>query len=529
VKLYDKDGGGGSSKDLVNSFLMHQIYLSRYSTYEARKLVTILDNANSLIKQRILKAKSIDTKKQYERIASEIRRIMNEAVETLDRQLDLDFTGLADEEIQFVEKTLSKVTVKTEFSLPAPKKVWAAASFGPYAGPKGDFTFKKYMDSLGDSAFNIWDIACRSAYLTGTPAKAIVKSVLGTINTDGWEAGHIQKLRNSLEMNARTMISSMAETARDAVYKENEEIFDYYIRLETLDSRTCLACGVEDLKRYPDLESAPKLPAHHGCRGLYLPHAKGMPEYLAGDERASVDGPVPANMSYKDWFEQLDPAQQEEILGKYRYEAYKNGVSIDAFAPDGRKLSLAELQQKENLPFYKTLSPKQREEFQEQSNAVYDSLTNSQRASLYEYTTGSHNQINGVLYGLEPMNPFVQDTINDIEQAMDKFALDYNMTVFSGTNREHYEGWKAGEIHSIDGYVSTAITRKPAENFYKREEKRGNTPLMLEIRTPKGARGIYIGNNTGFPHPQNEFLLGKGLRYRVIDNSENSIILEVIQ
>ncbi|MDR1249318.1 MAG: hypothetical protein LBK63_08455, partial [Treponema sp.] len=205
MKLYDKDGGGGGgSKDLIAAFLIHAHRLSRYSTYEARKLVAILDNANALVKQYILKAKSIDTKAHYAIMSREIRRIMNEAVETLDRQLELDFTDLADEEIQFVEKTLSKITIKAEFALPAPKKVWAAASFGPYAGPDGKFTFQSYMDSLGDNAFNIWDIACRSAYLTGTPARDIVKSVLGTINTNGWEPSKVQKLRNSLEMNART-------------------------------------------------------------------------------------------------------------------------------------------------------------------------------------------------------------------------------------------------------------------------------------------------------------------------------------
>jgi SPP1 gp7 family putative phage head morphogenesis protein len=336
----------------------------------------------------------------------------------------------------------------------------------------------------------------------------------------------VQKLRNSLEMNTHTMISHMSETAREAVYKANSSLFDGYKFLATLDFQTCVVCGADDGKIFRTLEEASKPPLHLRCRCVLLPYIRGF-EDIEG-ERAAMDGPVSDKMTYKDWFKTLAPEQQEEILGKYRYQAYKNGVSIDAFVPDGRKLSLAELQQKEGLPFYKTLSGKQREEFQEQSNAVYSDLTNSQRASLHEYTTGAHNQVNGALYGLEPTNPFVQDAIDDIEQAMDKFSSGYNMTLFSGTNRAHYEGWKAGETHNIAGYVSTSVTRKPAERFYKREEKRGN-PLMLEIRAPKGTRGIYIGDNTGFPHSQNEFLLGKGLRYQVIDNSGDTIILEVIK
>jgi hypothetical protein len=218
-----------------------------------------------------------------------------------------------------------------------------------------------------------------------------------------------------------------------------------------------------------------------------------------------------------------------EILGKNRYEAYKNGVGIDSFAPDGRKLSLAELQQKEGLPFYKTLSSKQGEEIQRQSDIVYNNLSNSRKTSLYEYTTGSHNRINGALYGIEPMSDLIKENIHDIDSAIDRFTVENNMSVYSGTNRQHYENWKLGEIKTIDGYLSTTITKKTAETFYKREKKRGNQPVMLEIRVPKGSRGIYIGNNTGFDKPQNEFLLGKGLHYRVIDNSENIIILEVIK
>jgi hypothetical protein len=348
VKAYEKDGGGdGSSKDIVDSFLKHQIYLSRFSTYEARKLVTILDNANSLIKQRILKAKSIDTKAHYGIIAREIRKIMDEAVESLDEQLELDFTDLADEEIQFVEKTLSQFTVKADFALPAPKQVWAAASFGPYAGTDGKFTFQKYMDSLGDNAFNTWDIACRAAYLSGTPAKSIVKSVLGTINTDGMEPGQVQKLRNSLEINTKTMVSFMANEARNAVYKENSDIISGVVGLSTLDLRCCITCGTTiDGVEYSSIAKAPKLPLHPQCRCLWLPKIKGMPEYLPGDERASFQGPVKASLKWKDWLKTQPDEYAQEILGKSRFERFKKGADVGDFTEDGRVLTLKELAEK---------------------------------------------------------------------------------------------------------------------------------------------------------------------------------------
>jgi hypothetical protein len=254
-----------------------------------------------------------------------------------------------------------------------------------------------------------------------------------------------------------------------------------------------------------------------------------MEEWRDDDERASVDGPVPAKTTWQDWLKTQPPKIQESILGKYRYEAWKNGADIKSFVVDGRQLSLAQLQKIEGISFYKTLSPAQREEIQRQSDTVYNRLTRVQKTSLSEYTTSEHKHINGALYGIEPMTPFIKDSISNIEAAMDKFAVENNMSVYSGTNKKHYENWKVGEIKTIEGYLSTSITKKHAELFYKREEKMGNIPLMLEVRVPTGARGLYIGDNTGFKQPQNEFLLGKGLQYRVIDNTGEKIILEIIK
>jgi hypothetical protein len=238
------------------------VYLTRFSTGQARKLLTILDEATLQIKKIVNNAKGIETKSKYRRISTEIERITKELSKQLYGQIELNFTALADEEIRFVEKTLNQV-VKLDLELPAPAQVWAAASFGSYAGVDGKYTFQTYLNSLSDDLLRTWDINLRTGYLLGLPSKQIVRNVLGSVKDQ--DPGQIQKLRKSLEANTRTAISFMANEARNAVYKENDSLFDYYIRLETLDSRTCLACGVEDLKRYPDLESAPKLPIHHNC------------------------------------------------------------------------------------------------------------------------------------------------------------------------------------------------------------------------------------------------------------------------
>jgi hypothetical protein len=206
------------------------------------------------------------------------------------------------------------------------------------------------MESLSNDVFNTWDIACRSAYLTGTPAKAIVKSVLGTINTEGMEPSKVQKLRNSLAANTHTMISSLAETARDTVYEANADIFNGFRYLATLDTRTCLVCAADDGKIFKSLDDAPKLPRHLNDRCLYVPYIKGF-EDIPG-ERAAMDGPVSDKTTYTDWLARQSDAVQREILGPTRYAAYKDGLPITAFVAGGNKLTIRQLMEKEGLELF---------------------------------------------------------------------------------------------------------------------------------------------------------------------------------
>jgi len=238
---YNRDGGGGGgSTALRDIYLRHGINLTRYSTHEARKLVEILDTANKQIRGIISKAKGIETKEKYRRVAAEIKHISKKLSQSLNGQVQLDFTKLAEEEAKFVESAVRSVGLKTDFELPAPAKIWAAASFGSYS-ENGHETFETYLDGLGDNLYKTWDSQVRAGYLAGLTAQQINRAVIGSVKDV--EPGQMQALRQSLERNTRTMVASMAETARDETYKKNSRLFSGYRYLGTLDSRTCLEKG----------------------------------------------------------------------------------------------------------------------------------------------------------------------------------------------------------------------------------------------------------------------------------------------
>jgi len=500
AKAYNRDSGGdGGSAALRDIYLRHGINITRYSNHEARKLQGILDAANVQIRGIISKAKGIETKEKYRRIAAEIRRISRELSRQLNGQVQSDFTKLAEEEAKFVENAVRSVGLKTGFELPAPAKIWAAASFGSYS-ENGHETFETYLDGLGDNLYKTWDSQVRAGYLAGLTAKQINRNVLGSVKD--LEPGQMQTLRRSLERNTRTMVASMAEMARDETYRKNSRLFSGYRYLGTLDSRTCLACGELDGKKFETLEEAPALPSHHNCRCLYLPCVKGMEDFDDGDERASVDGPVSVNTTYDDWLKTQPDDVVRDILGPTRFEMYKSGIEINTFVTDGRTLTLKELADKEGIDLANS-----KEQVNNTDTTVINrikNITGIQDISL----TGIKNEVqDGILEAFDDAlekypslrNQFVslKDDSNDDGYASifsDQGAISLNKNYYRDLptievayaddidKGFHPEGtdWRATIIHEIGHRLNTILNERYANKLITYGSNFGIETLILE-------------------------------------------------
>jgi hypothetical protein len=91
--------------------------------------------------------------------------------------------------------------------------------------------------------------------------------------------------------------------------------------------------------------------AHWGCRSVAVPVTKSWRELgFDNDEldegtRSSMDGYVPAETTYKDWFGKQSAARQNEILGPTRGKLYREGkYTLNRFYNDrGRVIPLEQL------------------------------------------------------------------------------------------------------------------------------------------------------------------------------------------
>ena len=169
-------------------------------------------------------------------------------------------------------------------------------------------------------------------------------------------------------------------------------------------------------------------------------------------------------------------------------------------------------------------------ELQRQSDEVFAAANEAELNSIAGYTTGEHNHINQYLYGKNLKKAVKENTEKDIlniDTLVDRFNLNKNIKVYSGTNAKHYEGWKEGDVKEISGYLSTSVRFKDAKRFYHREIKREHEALMLEILVPKKTKCLFIGEKTSFSDYQAEMLLKHGLQYKVVKRTKDKMILEV--
>jgi len=182
----------------------------------------------------------------------------------------------------------------------------------------------------------------RQALIEGKGATATVK-MLREAGVEGSAVG--------LEGLARTMMLSASNYAREKAAEGFRDALRGWRYLATLDSRTCLVCASQDGKFYEYDENKPPLPKHWNCRCVYIPEVKT--EFQDKDGKRIAKDPegkstyVPEGMTYNTWLKKQlasDPAFVKDILGKARFEMFKDGkLTLNSMVAEGRIKNLSEI------------------------------------------------------------------------------------------------------------------------------------------------------------------------------------------
>ena len=305
--------------------IVHAINNDTFQNKTSGRLLASLDSANRNVSILLKKTRGVETKKRYNEVRKQITRIADDLRNKVES--DIDVNNFLQQELDTLAEIYSRTTDLDRLNIPALSQVKNASTFIPYADNKN---FDSFLKNVNEQFFNTWDSAVRTGYMTGMSSDEIIRTVVGSVakNAQVAKSGTIETLKNSLLANVKTALQSFAIETQCQFYKSNEQYFDGYKWIATLDRRTCLVCGALDGKIFKTLDEVKnKPPMHLNCRCLLIANFDNEIE----DARASENGRVDSNITYKDWLMEQNEEIQRQILGRVRYEMFVNGEDIGTF------------------------------------------------------------------------------------------------------------------------------------------------------------------------------------------------------
>lgn len=342
-----------TEKNMLDALIQHQVYTYRASTKVVNelndlfikstnsftsKLRDLIDDLTDPEKEALVLGKyTTDTLKEVKVTFDDWYRSM---LFVLPETFAVSAVALAVYESTYMSKLYGK-----ELELDGEKIVNQAKKMPIVGGQLFDDVWKNLSDSTRNKAL----YAVREGINNGLTTAEMVSEIKGrrVKQLDGtyeYVGGIVEQTKNHIESATRTIRSHVSQIAYQRTF---EALALHYIKdVATLDGRTSATCRARDGLVQRDDETASRPPYHFNCRTVQIGCEKdgkidGLRPFVADtrsvkdipkDERKDIIGQVDANTTYPQWFARQDVAFQKEVLGKTKYELYKNGgMKLDKF------------------------------------------------------------------------------------------------------------------------------------------------------------------------------------------------------
>lgn len=357
---------------LFDESVAHAIDLTRYSNNVVRRMLALINRVDADLFARLhialetLEPESF-TVERLESLLGSVRQLNRQLYEQLGRELTAEIRGFADVELNYHVKVIEQtLPVQWQLAGVSSEHVYSAALGRPFQGR----LLREWAQGLEAGRMARIRDTIRMGYVEGKTVSQIVREVRGT-RAKAYTDGIIEIDRRHAEAVVRTAISHTAGVARDNVYEANSDLIKGVRWVSTLDGRTSAPCRVRDGLAYAQKDHKPvghKVPwlagpgrLHWGCRSSSTPILKswaelggesGLPEWTP-EQRASMDGAVPASMTYSQWLAKQSAGRQDEVLGPTRGKLLRQGgLEVGDFSNDrGKFITLDELRQKHKKAF----------------------------------------------------------------------------------------------------------------------------------------------------------------------------------
>lgn len=388
------------ARNFTDEYIRHQFYLVGLSYGQANSFLKVLDETHAPATAvllaglpQVLNARSLSKlqRKRIDVLSRRIAKLRTRAVKDYRKNFERALAELVGRETAYNTRQFNSLPGEDEAedpktSLIAPVIIGA----GIYDGRTTGEWFAQF--AAGDAGRIKQQIS--AGVVSGMSESDIVKSVFGSKNM-GYKNGIVNTTRNAARTLVRTVWNGVANEARKAFSRVNEDAIAYELYTAVLDGRTTLLCASLDGNKY-EVGSGPYPPLHRNCRSMRYPvpvvlqnanilsdrmavRDTRTPKELRKDFRADAKrrvggsrwsqmneaarrveigrekqswvrrnvGTAPATETWATWFKRQPADFKRDYLGPTRYKAYKAGKSLGSFvAPSGRPWTIAQLEQR---------------------------------------------------------------------------------------------------------------------------------------------------------------------------------------
>lgn len=364
-----------ANEALFDAANRHQTFLLRYGGSTANEVVKILEEAEKDLVTRIARrvdrlgpsAKNTLGSKRLQAILADIRNQTRDLTGALYAKTRGDLIGLANQEVDIASRRLSEAVGVDLNNFRVPPETLRTLVEKRAVGGK---TLRRWFTRLGSDRIGRLESAVNLGVIEGDTMAQITRRFR--------EAEAVTK--RSASTMVRTHVNHVANQSREALYAANSDIVEQVRWTSTLDGRTSQICQSRDGKTY-DLDQGPRPPAHPNCRSITTPVLKSWDDLakpgalkpgrgaadmdrlfqknlkkqgFSSDEikgikrntRASMNGQVPNDLTYSDWFKRQPAEFQNDTLGRTKAKLFRDGnLSLDKFVDPttGRSFTLSEI------------------------------------------------------------------------------------------------------------------------------------------------------------------------------------------
>ena len=342
---------------VAEALLRHDIDLARLDAGNARRIQDLFRSLSREVADQILAKDPTETlkvqarNKKLKQLISVASKTIEEGYEALERISAEELTDVVQLEAGTVSATVNETIGVELMSGRLNKNVVKRLADNTLieGAPSRDWWKGQKQLSQRDFVREM-----RAGVLLDEPVQELVRRIRGR-RENGFKDGlmsYNSKASRQAQALARSSIMSVANAARFETYVQNKDVVKGVQWLSTLDKRTtdiCIALDGQawtlDGKRLPGTQQPWRgpPPAHWNCRSTLTPvlrswsdlitNKKARKKVLAVEKsgklspgwRASMNGRVSADLKYMDWLNRQPKSIQIDVLGKGRYDLWKEG------------------------------------------------------------------------------------------------------------------------------------------------------------------------------------------------------------